>query len=152
MSDTDAELYLNGMGNESLLNRENRTYSWKKRQYILKGKNAIIGCGHFVATYRSQMFRGEYNFPEIKFKNGLEREFIDSLANKKGFYRLSTVKTYAYHMANNLDENAKGITAKPSKINIDPDLIKKAKYYQKSRMPYGVHTLILKILKRFFQL
>lgn len=102
ISDQDSEMYLYGMGNKALLNRTNRKYSWKQRQYYLSGTDAIIGCGHFVATYKREIFKDSTGFPKLKFKNGLEENFIDILSDQKGFYRLSTRRTYAYHMGNTL--------------------------------------------------
>jgi len=151
LSDADAELYLAGMGNDSLLNRENRKYSWKERQYVLKNANALIGCGHFVATYRSELFEAKKNQPLIKFKNGLEREFIDSLSDEKGYYRLSTVETYAYHMANNLDEHSRSfILEKENKVS--EDLIQRAGYSTRSLLPWKLRKLVFRIIKRLFKL
>ncbi|WP_167597903.1 glycosyltransferase family A protein [Leeuwenhoekiella sp. ZYFB001] len=151
MSDADVELYLAGMGNDSLLNRENRKYSWKERQYVLKNVNALIGCGHFVATYRNELFEGKKNQPLIKFKNGLEQEFIDSLSDEKGYYRLSTVKTYAYHMANNLDEHSRSFSLEKEN-KVSENLIQRASYSKRSLLPWTLRKLAFKIIKRLFKL
>ena len=151
MSDTDAELYLAGMGNASLLNRENRKYSWKERQYVLKNANALIGCGHFVATYRTSIFKNEEDFPLFKFKGGVERAFIDSLTNRKGYYRLSTIKTYAYHMANNLDEHSKEIPISRTS-RLTNDLILRTIKSKKSRIPFKIRKILFRILKRVYKL
>ncbi|MAW96664.1 MULTISPECIES: glycosyltransferase family A protein [unclassified Leeuwenhoekiella] len=151
MSDEDGDLYLEGMGNDSLLNRENREYSWKERQYVLTKAKAIVGSGHFVATYRSALFKGKTAIPKIKFKNGLEREFMDSLSDEKGYYRLSTLQTYAYHMANNLDEHA--IALKEGGENlVSEDLIRKAQNSKVSPFSFFLRKLVFRILKRFFKL
>ena len=151
LSDADAELYLAGMGNNSLLNRENREFSWKERQYVLTKANAIVGSGHFVATYRSELFKGKNEQPKLKFKNGLEREFIDSLSDEKGYYRLSTIETYAYHMANNLDEHAISLKEEGENL-VSEDLIRKAQNSKKSPFPFFLRKLVFRILKRFFKL
>ncbi len=151
MSDADAQLYLAGMGNDSLLNRENRKYSWKDRQYVLKKVSALIGCGHFVATYRKELFNGKYENPKIKFKNGLEREFIDSLSDEKGYYRLSTVETYAYHMANNLDEHSRSFTRQKEK-KVSESLIKRASLSTSSFLPWALRKMAFRIIKRLFKI
>ena len=151
LSDADAELYLAGMGNDSLLNREKRKYSWKERQYVLKKVNALIGCGHFVATYRSKIFKGKYDNPKIKFANGLEREFIDSLNDEKGYYRLSTVETYAYHMANNLDEHSRSFSLEKEN-KLSEDLIKRASFSRRSFLPWVLRKVMFRIIKRLFKL
>ena len=152
MQDSDVELYLYGMGNSSLLNRENRPYSWKEKQYFLKKEpKAIVGAGHFVATYKSAMFKGEVKFPHRKFENGLENEFIDKLCDRKGWYRLSTVYTFAFHMGNNfnaryilLEKTKKNTTTKTLIINVAKD--------KRSMMPFLLRKFIFKVLKKVFKL
>ena len=151
MSDADAEHYLKGMGNEALLNRENRVFSWKEKQYFLKDSHAIIGAGHFVATYRSSLFKGTYKYPKLKFKNGLEREYIDMLSDQRGFYRLSTVETYAYHLGNILDESLPTFSRRVNRL--EPELIQKAFQNEKpSILPYPLRIILFKILKRLYKL
>ncbi|MCC4214653.1 glycosyltransferase family A protein [Leeuwenhoekiella parthenopeia] len=151
MSDADAEHYLKGMGNEALLNRENRVFSWKEKQYFLKDSHAIIGAGHFVATYRSSLFKGTYKYPKLKFKNGLEREYIDMLSDQRGFYRLSTVETYAYHLGNILDESLPTFSRGVNRL--EPELIQKAFQNEKpSILPYRWRIILFKILKRLYKL
>ena len=106
VSDSDCKLFTKGLGNEALLRRNNRKYDWSEKQYFIeKPVKVVVGAGHFVATYRTELFRGETDFPIVKFRNGYESEFIDWLSDKKGFYRLSTVETYAYHLGNKLDSH-----------------------------------------------
>ena len=152
VQDRDAELYLYGMGNSSLLNRENRPYSWKEKQYFLKKEpKAIVGAGHFVATYKSAMFKGEAKFPVTKFKNGLEKEFIDELCDRRGWYRLSTVNTFAFHMGNNLEENQ--LYSQPKKdLLMSKKLFKESLVYKKSFIPYRIRTILFKILKKMLNL
>lgn len=151
MHDADAAMYLKGMGNDSLLNRAHRNHSWKDYQYILKDTNAIIGCGHFVATYRSRLFKGTYKYPKLKFKNGLEREHIDRLSDHKGYYRLSTVETYAYHMGNILDAYLPDFNR--ANDPLEPDLIQRAANTAKPNLlPYRLRLPLFKLLKRICKL
>lgn len=104
VSDEDVELYLKGINNFDLVNTPFK-FNWKEKQYYLDGNvKAIIGATHFVATYKTALFKNENTFPEIKFANGYEEKFIDCLADEYGLYRLSTLKSYAYHLGNHLDE------------------------------------------------
>ena len=106
VSDIDLELYKTGINFPSILDRTNRKFSWKEKQYYINGKyKAVAGACHFVATYRSFLFKDIEEFPYFKFKNGYEKEFLDDIADRQGYYRLSVNKTYAYHMGNKLDEN-----------------------------------------------
>ena len=65
---------------------------------------ALIGAGHFVVTYRSDIFDGL----EKRYTNfilGGDSDFIfDFPVVKKGFWRLSTADNYAFHMGNTLEE------------------------------------------------
>ena len=65
-----------------------------------KGK-AVVGCGHFMATFRTEVFN---NSPKenCKFKivGGSENDYLDKPNDKGGFLRLSTLKNYGYHLGN----------------------------------------------------
>ena len=76
---------------------------------------------------------------------------MDSLSDEKGYYRLSTLQTYAYHMANNLDEHA--IALKEGGENlVSEDLIRKAQNSKVSPFSFFLRKLVFRILKRFFKL
>lgn len=104
VSDEDINLYVKGTNLPKIIDR-NSKFNWKEKQFILmENVPAVIGAYHVVATYRSEQFRGEYTFPEKVFINSYEEKYIDSLADYSGLYRLSTVKSYIYHMGNLLDD------------------------------------------------
>ena len=76
---------------------------------ILKNKinnaEAVMGCGHFVATLRREVFDKGTNQPAfIKVSNGVETKFIDFPNEDLGFLRLATKENYAYHMGNTTEE------------------------------------------------
>lgn len=110
VKDEDIDKYVKGINNPAAIMR-NSKHNWKEKQYFLckNNKKAIIGASHFVATYKTALFRNIYTFPEVKFKNGYEEQFIDILSFKKGLYRLSTQETFAYHMGNTVDEEVHGV-------------------------------------------
>lgn len=69
--------------------------------YSEKGKKPVlIGAGHFVATFKREVF-GKYIFnPNLrKIANG-ERKYIDTPAVKSGLWRVSTQESFVYHMGN----------------------------------------------------
>jgi hypothetical protein len=104
VADEDIEMYVKGTNMPYIIDRK-ANYNWKEKQYILKSPTpAIIGAYHVVATYRTSQFRNVYDYPEMKFKNSYEENFMDCLANKNGMYRLSTIKSYMYHMGNTIDD------------------------------------------------
>lgn len=62
---------------------------------------AAMGCGHFVATLRREVFDIGSNSPAfIKIVGGVENKFIDFPNEKLGFLRLATLNNYAYHLGN----------------------------------------------------
>ena len=65
-----------------------------------KGK-AVIGCGHFMATFRAEVFQ-EAPSEVCKFKivGGSENNYLDKPNDKGGYLRLSTLKNYGYHLGN----------------------------------------------------
>lgn len=105
VADADIDLYLVGTNLPKLIDRKTK-YNWKEKQLVLDQNNCIsvVGAYHVVSTYRTEQFRNIYTFPEIKFKNSYENYFVDSLADERGLYRLSTINTFAYHMGNNTDD------------------------------------------------
>jgi len=69
-----------------------------------KGK-AVMGCGHFVATLRREVFDKGSNSPAFnKIIGGVENKFIDLPNENLGFLRLATVENYAYHLGNTIEE------------------------------------------------
>tara|TARA_R110001583_G_scaffold162719_1_gene314991 strand:- start:46692 stop:47723 length:1032 start_codon:yes stop_codon:yes gene_type:complete len=66
-----------------------------------RGNKAVMGCGHFVATLKREVFDEGPNTPAfIKIQNGVENRFIDFPNEKLGYLRLATLNNYAYHLGN----------------------------------------------------
>ncbi len=150
--DEDNDLFLKGMGNLALLNRDNRKFSWKQKQYFLNSAgNPLLGAGHFVATYRREILEYNNKFPELKFKNGYEEFYLDDPADKLGLYRLSSSKTYAYHIGNKMDNFSKNyrFTGENKLENNGMEFLKKKR---KSITPYWFKDLVFKILYKILKL
>lgn len=62
----------------------------------------LIGSGHFVATYKKDIFQKiATNF---NYKLGGNSEgYLDKAPLKKGYWRLTTQDNYAYHMGNTIE-------------------------------------------------
>lgn len=68
-----------------------------------KAKNceAVMGCGHFVASMRREVFDKGTNKPAfIKIRQGVETKFIDIPNEALGYLRLASKENYAFHMGN----------------------------------------------------
>ncbi|MGG7033612.1 MAG: glycosyltransferase family A protein [Flavobacterium sp.] len=73
-----------------------------KNLIVSDNKNkAVVGAGHFVTTYRGEVFSDFRNrYSSHKMGGGSESEFLDIPVIKAGLWRLSTADNYAYHMGN----------------------------------------------------
>ncbi|MBS4041262.1 MAG: glycosyltransferase [Flavobacteriales bacterium] len=152
VSEKDCDLYLQGMGNSSLLNRNNRKHNWREKHFFLKHKNviALAGAGHFVATYKREIFEQNNLFPKIKFENGLEDLFIDKPSDQLGWYRLSLTEVYAYHMGNRLDDfiqNSIGLESTEFAKTEDFEAISHDIFIL-SKILYPVRLFVFKLLHR----
>lgn len=66
-----------------------------------KDKIAVVGCGHFVATLRAQVFQYAPAYPSnAKIVGGSENKYFDIPNDEGGFLRLATHGNYAYHLGN----------------------------------------------------
>lgn len=105
LDNIDIDLYSKGTSLPHIEQRDGFKHNWRSKQfYIKKPFKAILGSFHVVTTYRTEQFRGIYNFPEMKFNDFYERDFMDCLSDEYGWYKLSTTSTHAYHTGNRLDD------------------------------------------------
>ena len=75
-----------------------------KQFYFVRNKTNryLIGAGHFVATYRKEVFeKMRYTPTSMGLKGGLK--FIELSVDQSGFMRISIVKNMVYHMGNQLE-------------------------------------------------
>ncbi|SHL54059.1 glycosyltransferase family A protein [Flavobacterium xanthum] len=63
----------------------------------------LVGSGHFVATYKKDMFQEITTY--IGYKLGGNSEgYLDRAPLKKGYWRVTTCDNYAYHMGNTFED------------------------------------------------
>jgi hypothetical protein len=80
-----------------------------EKYLVLKNKNnsgeAVVGCGHFVATLKRDVFdKGTSEPAFIKIVGGVEGKFIDIPNDKLGYLRFATKGNFAYHMGNKTEQ------------------------------------------------
>jgi hypothetical protein len=86
----------------------NRNYNQNYLQYVLgleinPDLKVLIGSGHFVATYKKDIFEGLASYFEYKM-GGNSEKYIDKLPLRKDYWRLTTQDNYAYHMGNTIED------------------------------------------------
>ena len=66
---------------------------------------AVVGCGHFVATYRKDIFSfSPKKATGLLYATEADRDYLDVPVDKAGFWRLATTVNYAYHMGNVVED------------------------------------------------
>lgn len=119
--------------------------------------SALIGCGHFVATYKKSLFENITSY--IGYKMGGDSEgYLDVSPLKKGLWRLCTSKNYAYHMGNHIEKWMDSeLNSKDEKNEISMEVYLKisrgnsssaVQYYLKNRL--FVRLFSNKTFKRMF--
>jgi hypothetical protein len=63
------------------------------------GLKVYLGSGHFVATYKKDMFQEIVTYIGYKM-GGLSEDYFDECPLKKDYWRLTTYDNFAYHMGN----------------------------------------------------
>lgn len=110
---------------ESIGWKDDYNKDYLKAQLTISGKDnfrAVVGSGHFVATYRKEVFQ---NSPNYLLSNGLlpksDREILDLPVLKIGGWRLTTEKNYAYHMGNVYESWMEDVLKENKRLNVETD-------------------------------
>lgn len=73
----------------------------------LEAKNgtiAVLGCSHFVATYKREVFNAIPSQNSLyKLGGNSEEQYLDLPVIKMGGYRLATNENYAFHLGNQIE-------------------------------------------------
>jgi hypothetical protein len=95
------KLFADSVGNPKLFNDINLN---KYLTIKFNSISAVIGAGHFVATYRREVFENlNLKVSPYSLGGNSEELFLDKSVVNKGFWRLSTSNNYTYHMGNILE-------------------------------------------------
>lgn len=94
-----------------------KEYNQDYLKYTLSISNsnckALIGSGHYVATYKKIIFTEMPTFIGYKM-GGTSEAFLDNLPLKFGLWRLTTTKNFAFHMGNVFEDWMNEIKTKNS--------------------------------------
>jgi len=112
------------------------------------GTKAVIGAGHFIATYNSDVFK-KTKSTHSNYKMGSEiRNFLDRPVLDKGYWRLSTADNYAYHMGNILEDWMKIEINRLEKSTQEDFQIPHLKERATSRLAKYFNHLISKLIRK----
>lgn len=102
---------------------------------------AIVGNGHYVATYRAGIFSELPRYFSAKMGAGTE-DYLDKIPLEYGMWKLTTEKNYAFHMGNVYEEwMEKVIRNLQDKEKIEDDLQGFFRY-EKLKKISGIENLI----------
>ncbi|WP_026726849.1 glycosyltransferase family A protein [Flavobacterium sasangense] len=98
----DMIAFAKSIGNESLY----KPVHLEKQLTITKeSTSALIGAGHFVATYKGVSFNKlKQRFSKFSLGGDSEEFLLDKPATDLGLWRLSTQNNYAFHLGNVKEE------------------------------------------------
>jgi hypothetical protein len=66
---------------------------------------AVIGAGHFVATYRGEIFNSIKNkYSNYSLGGDSEIAFLDKPVQENNLWRLSTINNFTYHLGNTKED------------------------------------------------
>ncbi|WP_456314104.1 glycosyltransferase [Pseudomonas shirazensis] len=68
-----------------------------------ENQSALVGSGHFVATYKKDIFKEIKTSIDFKM-GGFGMAYLDKALLKKDYWRLTTPDNFAYHMGNTLED------------------------------------------------
>ncbi len=103
---------------------------------------AIVGSGHFVATYRRELFSHLKTYLSFKL-GGDSEQYLDELPLKKGLWRMTTNDNFAYHMGNVFEDwmeealnSKRGTATEPLKLkySVSDQNINKVIYLIKNKI------------------
>jgi len=79
----------------------NETHFRKYLTVSNKNCTAVVGAGHFVTTYRKEIFENNnLKYSDFVLGGESEKKMLDVPVIKKGMWRLSTEDNFAYHLGN----------------------------------------------------
>ena len=143
IKDDDLSLFEESVGSKLSLKKNN----WFLNQLYLEKNNTkcCIGAGHFVATYRKEVVdKIPIKKPKYIFENGGETSLLDNPIDKLGYYRLSTLKTFVYHLGNTIPIWVEEYQFKESKTT---EIDVKNNFF-KTYIPYRLKVIIAKIFRK----
>ncbi len=137
----DLLAFAKSIGSDTMYKKKSRLY----KQLIVKrkGEEAVVGCGHFVATFRKEVFKKTPNKPSyMAYASSADREYLDVPNDKTGFWRLATTNCYAYHIGNVPEQ---WMNSTLSSLSNETSTLKKIPKIKKSYVPLFIKKIVNKL-------
>ncbi len=120
---------------------------------------AVVGAGHFVTTYRFDVFdKIKIAYTNYNLGGNSESELLDVPVIKKGFWRLSTEDNYTFHMGNAFEPWMDEVFTKIERANSNEKYKFNFKPIKQSKFVYWLKNILFerilyhkKIKHRFLQ-
>ena len=120
-------------------------------------QKAVVGAGHFVATYKSEVFKTiKHKNSEFSLGGNSEFKILDEPVLNSNLWRLSTENNYTYHLGNSLEDWMLRLVEKTSnyestEIEMPNLIIKKMNNFTKwIKINILVKTLMKRSIWRLF--
>ncbi len=140
---TAMKRFANSIGNPEFYNEH------QLENYLTIENNnivAVIGGGHFVGTYRGEVFKNiTQKHSEFALGGTSEYEILDAPVPQNGFWRLSTHDNFAYHLGNTFEDWMDAVEIKNSTSKIVKPILKQVK---NSKLLNKFKSLIFSLLFR----
>ncbi|HLP63689.1 glycosyltransferase family A protein [Flavobacterium sp.] len=140
------QLFYKSVGNEEKFIAEKN-----KRYFVLQKENlkVCVGCGHYVATYKSDIFKSVKKSSQFKMAGDMKKHFDEKLL-RFGLWRLNTLANYAFHMGNSPEPWMYDKKANlPQENNSTPNV----KPFQKPKeLSFLTHFFTNTITSKFFKI
>lgn len=118
-----------------------------------ENQTILVGSGHFVATYKKDIFDEITSYIEFKM-GGSSEGYLDKAPLLKDYWRVTTLDNYAYHMGNTFEDwmtvpqVAERNTEEPAYCFSKNKKVNRFTYWLKNR--FFVKFISIKILAKFF--
>jgi hypothetical protein len=145
IQDEDLQLFEKSINSKISIKKNN----WYQNQLFLEKneKQVCVGAGHFIATYRKVVLdKIKVERPIYVFEDGAESYHLDIPIDKLGYYRLSTVKSFVYHLGNTIPKWVEEYNFSEVKLTKITNINNK---FSKTYFPYKIKEIISKIYRKF---
>ncbi|MDN3618942.1 glycosyltransferase [Polaribacter undariae] len=141
--------FYKSIGWDNTYNKDYLKYNLTIKSNIDTNLKAVIGCGHFVATYKRELFDVDIRFTDYLLGGSSEGDYLDKPCVKKDFWRLTTNGNYASHMGNILESWMKDKIDYSLQDEINIDLSKDTNEIVKDKNFYFL--LKTKLMRLFYK-